>query len=297
MLLCFRTLAAILLLSAACAAQEPTFEVVSVRQSEPGAPPKGFGLLNPFLNVAPKSGLFSFNLRVSDYVGFAYRINDPSQLRPLYDQMPRWSQTDLYDIEARSETTPTRDQLRLMLRAVLEDRFKLKVHTEPRQQTVYDLVLDKTGKDKAGKLGPQLRPHPADAPCQERPINSPGTIQSAAPPPYCGTDLYRHEGKYHMRMIDVTFEQAALALSGAAGFLGGMENHPVQDHTGLSGRFDLDLEFVAQRPPDAPPASDSETFGVPFPDALKTQLGLKLTRQTGSVEVFLVDHVEKPSEN
>jgi uncharacterized protein (TIGR03435 family) len=292
MLLRFPALAAVLLSSAASAAQKPTFEVVSVRQSAPDAPPKGFGLLNPFMDLPPRSGLFSFNLRVSDYVGFAYRINDPSQLRPLYEQMPRWTQTDLYDIEARSETTPTRDQLRLMLREVLEDRFQFKVHTETRRQTVYGLVLD-----QAGKLGPRLRPHPSDAPCQERPINAPGAIQSSAPPPYCGTDLYRHEGRYHMRMIDVTIEQAALALSGAAGFLGGMENHPVQDHTGLSGRFDLDLEFVAQRPPDAPPAPDSEASGLPFSDALKTQLGLKLTKQTGAVEVFLVDHVEKPSEN
>ena len=279
-----------LLLSAASIAQMPdwqkaagghqSFEVASVRPSPPGTAPKGFGLLNPFLDGAPGTSLFSFSLRVSDYVGFAYRINDPSQLRPVYEQMPRWTQTDLYDIEARSESKPTRDQLRLMLREVLEDRFKFKIHTEPRQQPIYDLVFDPTSK---GKPGPQLRPHPADSPCQERPINSPGGIGSAAPPPYCGTDVYRIEGRFHLRMIDVTMEQAALTLSGAAGFLGGMENRPIQDHTGLHGRFDLDLEFVPQRPPDAPATPDSEVSGVPFPDALKNQLGLRLTRQTGTV--------------
>lgn len=292
MLLRFRTLAAVLLLSAACAAQNPVFDVVSVRQSPPDTPPKGFGLLNPFLDMAPKSGLFSFNLRVSDYVGFAYKISDPSQLRPIYEQMPRWSQTDLYDIEARSEITPTRDQLRLMVRAVLEDRFKMKTHTEARQQTVYDLVLD-----KAARFGPQMRPHTDDVPCLERPINTGGAILSAAPPAYCGTDLYRHEGRFHLRILGVTLEQAALALSGVASFMGGMENHTVQDHTGLTGRFDMDLEFVAARPPDAPAAQDSDISGMPFPDALKAQLGLKLTKQTGTVEVLLVDHVERPSEN
>lgn len=289
---CFRTFAAVFVLSTACAAQKPVFDVVSVRISPPEAPAKGFGLLNPFLDLPPKSGLFSANLRVSDYVGFAYRINDPSQLRPVYEQMPRWSQTELYDIEARSEGTPTRDELRQMVRTVLEERFKLKVHTEARQLPVYDLVFDKSGKP-----GPQLRPHPADAPCEDRPPNTPGGIKTSEPPPYCGTDLYRHEGKYHLRVIDGTIEQAALALSGVAGFMGGMENLPFRDRTGLAGHFDLDLEFVAQRPADAPPLPDNEPTGPTFPDALRAQLGLKLIRQTGSVSVFLVDHVERPSEN
>lgn len=54
---------------------------------------------------------------------------------------------------------------------------------------------------------------------------------------------------------------------------------------------------MAQCPPDAPPVSDSQVLGAPFPDALKTQLGPKLIWQTDAVEVFLVGDVEKPSEN
>jgi len=286
---------AVLLLSLTASAQTPAhkleFDVASVRQSPPDTPARGFGLLNPFLDLAPKTGLFSADLRLSDYIGFAYHISDPSQLRPLYEQMPEWTRSDLYDIEARSETAPTRDQLRLMLRAVLEDRFKLKLHTESHQQTVYDLVLDKPGKP-----GPDLRPHPADKPCEDRPAGVGGGIANAPPPPFCGVDVYRHEGRFHVRMIDGTMEEAALALSGIASFMGGLESHPVQDHTGLSGHYDMDLEFVGQRPPDAPTA-DPEPTGPSFSDALKIQLGLKLTRQPGTVQAYIVDHVERPTEN
>jgi uncharacterized protein (TIGR03435 family) len=289
---CFRALAVVFLVPLACAAQKPVFDVVSVRQSPPDTPARGFGLLNPFLDLAPKTGLFSANLRVSDYIGFAYHISDPSQLRPLFEQMPDWTRRESFDIEARSDTAPTRDQLRGMLRTVLEDRFKLKVHTEAHQETVYALVLERTGK-----IGPELRPHPADAPCLERPANVGGGIGSAPPPPYCGVDVYRHEGRFHVRMIEGSLTEAALALSGVASFMGGLESHPVQDHTGLSGRFDMDLEFVPQRPADAPPASDTEPTGLPFSDALKVQLGLKLTKQTATIDVFRVDSVERPSDN
>lgn len=273
-------------------AHRPEFDVASVRQSAPDAPTKGFGLLNPFLDLAPKTGLFSANLRLSDYISFAYKINDPSQLRPLFEQMPGWTRTELYDIEARSDGATTRDQLRLMLRTLLEDRFKLKLHTEEHQQPVYDLVLE-----KAGKTGPQLRPHPADKPCTERPAGVGGGITNAEPPTFCGVDVYRNEGRFHVRMIDGSLEEAALALSGIASFMGGLESHPVQDHTGLTGHYDMDLEFLGQRPPDAPPPTDADPTGPPFSDALKVQLGLKLTKQSGTVQTFIVDHVERPSAN
>lgn len=74
------------------------------------------------------------------------------------------------------------------------------------------------------------------------------------------------------------------------------------DKTGLTGKYDLDVEWtfdesiVMQLPPDAPkPVSDRS--GPSIFTALQEQLGLKVEAQKGPVQVFVVDRAEKPSEN
>jgi len=286
-------LAAFLLLGSVCGAQAPPprleFEVASVRQSPPGSSVKGTDLLSPFTNSSPKGGLFSTNAPLFLYIIFAYKITDSSQFRPLAQSMPNWAQSDNFDIEARVDGAPPKDQLQLMLRSLLEDRFKLKTHLDTKQQPIYAISLD-----KPGVTGPQLHPHPAGTPCLDRPADT-NSIPSSEPPPYCGTALYRRDGKFHLRFISSPMEQIAIALGGAAGFMGGLESRAAIDQTGLKGLFDLDLEFAPEVPvgPNAPVESSGPTFA----DALKTQAGLKLVKQTGSVSTLVVDHVEKPSEN
>ena len=77
-------------------------------------------------------------------------------------------------------------------------------------------------------------------------------------------------------------------------WLGELDHRPALDQTGLIGRFDFDIEFTPQRrTADAQP----EAFGPTFAEALKNQLGLKLVKQTGPVNVFVIDHIEMPSPN
>lgn len=68
--------------------------------------------------------------------------------------------TDRFDIQARAEGNPGKDQMRLMMRSLLADRFKLAIHHETRQVPAFAIVLV-----KPGKTGPQLQLHPNDAPC------------------------------------------------------------------------------------------------------------------------------------
>ncbi len=74
----------------------------------------------------------------------------------------------------------------------------------------------------------------------------------------------------------------------------GTLDRPVIDRTGLTGMFDIHLEYVREIGADALPA---DTGGVSIFTALQEQLGLKLTPDKGPVEVFVIDHVERPSDN
>ena len=265
------------------------FEVASVRLSPPDASTRGTDFLSPFDAPPPKRGLFSANARLLNYIAFAYKILDTSQYQPLMAHLPRWAETDQFDIEARAEGNPTKDQLRLMMQSLLEERFKLAIHTETRQRPVYALVLD-----KPGKLGPQLRPHPDNVPCSDKPDKPELSDSGTTPPPYCGQAGWLANGQLHERMLDVTMVEIATYVGGAAGFVGGREHLPVLDQTGLSGKFDVNIEFVKD---SGGPGTDSDVWGPTFTAALRNQLGLKLMKQTGTVPVFIIDHVEKPSEN
>jgi len=68
--------------------------------------------------------------------------------------LPKWVSTDSFDVQARAEGNSTQDQMCLMLRSLLADRFGLTVHVETAQPPVLALVLE-----KPGKTGPKLRPH------------------------------------------------------------------------------------------------------------------------------------------
>ncbi len=265
------------------------FEVASVRLSPPDASTRGTDFLSPFEVAPPKGGFLSANAVLLNYIVFAYKILDTSQYPSLMAQLPKWARTDQFDIEARAEGSPTTDQMRLMMQSLLLDRFKLAIHSETRQIPVYALVLD-----KPGKLGPQLRPHPAGAACANRGDTPVPVAAGSTPPPFCGMDSWLVEGRIHDRMVDVTMEQVVSLVGGSAGFVGGREHLPVLDQTGLTGKYDLDIEFV--KDPGGPDI-DSNAWGQTFTGALRNQLGLKLVKQTGPVSVIVIDHVEMPSEN
>ncbi len=266
------------------------FEVSSVRRSKPEAPPRGNEFLTPFEAPAPRGGLFSANAPLLLYIIFAYKILDMGQLQSISLHLPAWAREERFEIQARApQERPTKDQLRAMMRSLLADRFKLAIYTEIRQLPVYALVLDRPGSP-----GPQLKPHPKDEPCPDQADTTPPTTPGAAPAPYCGMAVWREKGLLHFRMLDVPLEEMAGMLGGAAGLIGGRDPRPIIDQTGLSGRFDVNIEFLKD-PGGAD--LDSDAAGPTFTNALKNQLGMKLVKQTGPAKIFIVDHIEQPSEN
>jgi uncharacterized protein (TIGR03435 family) len=279
-----------------------SFAVASVRQSKPDSPRRDNMDLRPLDLFLPTGGLFTANVSLVEYIIFAYKITDTSQYESLRTQLPNWTHfpPNKFDIQARAEGNPTKDQMRLMMQALLADRFKLAIHTETRQLPVYALVLD-----KPGKLGPQLQPHPSNVSCPDIPTSA---VAGPAPPPVCGLlQVWPVDGQLHFRMMNVSMAVIAGYLTDGIGRnKSGLDHRPIIDRTGLGEKFDFNLEFLpepkrsAEPGADAAPEADSQPeggSGPTFTGALKNQLGLKLIKQTGPVDVYIIDHIEMPSLN
>jgi uncharacterized protein (TIGR03435 family) len=147
-----------------------------------------------------------------------------------------------------------------MLQAVLADRFKLKIHKETRQMPIYNLVI--------AKNGPKFKETPAGK-----------------------------EDNYNMGWGEISGD--GIALSQILGVLSGLARRYVVDKTGLTGKYSFSLKWNPLADAPASFADQSPQFKG-RPDlfiALEEQLGLKLEPAKGPVDVYIIDHVEKPSEN
>jgi uncharacterized protein (TIGR03435 family) len=162
-----------------------------------------------------------------------------------------------------------------MLQALLEERFQLKSHRETREVPVYALVVDKNGaklhRTEEGSCAPRDRttfPLPPIEPGQEP----------------CGPRMRIAAQSIKIEMLGVTMPEMAKGL--------GRVDRPVVDKTGLEGRFDIKMEYARN---DIPPSDDPSPAPSIF-TALR-EFGLKLEPAKGPREVFVIDHVDRPSEN
>lgn len=288
----------------ACAApvfaQSPplAFDAASVKPSRLGVAPVSNFPLTPDDAYVPGGGFFNATgFSLATYVFFAYQIQG-NQGQTLVPQLPGWVFTDRFDIQARAPGNPTKDEMRLMMRALLADRFHLAMHKEVRTLPVLAAVLAKTGKP-----GPQLRPHSADPPCasniaRPRADQTPQAFPESVPggfPAVCKSLRgVRPETPGHIRAgaRDVTIEFLMNYLSGEGTF-----GRPVIDGTELAGTYDFVIEWAPQGRP--PPGSDfkPDPAGPTFEQAIRDQLGLKFESRQSALEIIVVDRVERPSAN
>ncbi|HEY6342487.1 MAG TPA: TIGR03435 family protein [Bryobacteraceae bacterium] len=280
------------------------FDVASVKASPPDAPQESNFPLNAGAMYTPNGGrLYGINFPLITYIVFAYNLLG-NQIQALVPQIPRWATTDGFDIEARVAGNPTKDQMRVMMRSLLADRFKFAIHTEAREVPVLAFTLA-----KPGKLGPQLRPHPAGAPSQDAPCQTDPSAANPVPdgffekvpggfPAICNGILGvppSAPGRSRLggRNVTIAFMAGMFSQRVNAG-------RPMIDATGLTGTFDFLIEFVLDSqtsavPPDAnsPQPADGPSFG----EALQDQLGLKIQSRKSEMQMIVVDHVERPSAN
>jgi bla regulator protein blaR1 len=281
------------------------FDVASIKPNKSGLLPSG---PTPYSNIplgpqdlySPTGGLLSAtNWRLLQYIIFAYKLT-PDQVQSVRSQLPKWTTTEEFDIQARASGNPTKDQFRLMMQSALADRFNLAIHYEARQLSVFALVLD-----KPGKLGPQLQPHPEDSQCSTAPPAPDSLSPTVAGgfPESCGaiSDVQPsapgrfRAGARNMPMAMIANSLVVLGNLGSSGNI----DRPILDKTGVAGKFDFVIEWTPElNGPRSPGATfQPDPTGPTFMEALKEQLGLKLDSQKGPVEVVVVDHVEQPSEN
>jgi uncharacterized protein (TIGR03435 family) len=273
-----------------------SFEVASIRPGAPNAPYSGNVDLDGSDSLLRyNGGLVKTDGVLISYILFAFNVQDASQYPVLYAELPKWAQTERYIVEARPTGSPTKDQIRLMVQSLLADRFKLAIHTETRQLPMYALLLDRPGKP-----GPQLKPHPDDGLCTKAPDQSAQPVKGPAIPLSCQLIIFTDNPQLpHMRMDDFSMDQIAGGLETTGTTMGGLDHIPIVDQTGLTGKFDIDLNFARAPKPNRTPDPNAEPPepGASFTEALKTQAGLKLVKQTGPVTVYVIDHIDPPSEN
>ncbi|HEY1744560.1 MAG TPA: TIGR03435 family protein [Granulicella sp.] len=276
------------------------FDVASVKQDKLSARPvSNVKLNNARTAYPPNGGVFSArNYTLLDYMAFAYKLSEQQEYI-LLPGLPDWVYNDRFDIEGKSENhSPTKDQMRLMLQALLEDRFKLALHMETRQLPVLGLV-----PAKPGKTGPQLKQHSADSPC---PATDSASSVASAPvetilrtwPPNCRhTRDIRIPGGSRLAGRDVSMGELADALNGEGE---GRGSRIIVDQTGLKGTFDFVMDFAEESEHSADEDVTKTRQEVPLPTflgAITDQLGLKLVKKTAPIDCFVIAHVEHPSAN
>ncbi len=246
---------------------DPSFEVATIKPNNTGATSMQ-GLVirgRKFMTRASSLG---------DLISFAYEV----QAKQIINA-PDWLDKDRYDIEAvpEQEGVPNPEQIRIMIRKLLADRFALKFHHDQREMSAYVLTV--------GKDGHKLKPT---------------QIKGNLP----GIGIRPGTGGITLNMVNAT-------ISDFTGFLQILVlDRPVVDKTGIQGRFDYQCTFTPDdsqfggHPPPMPNqgnnngSTDTATAAAPsLYDAIQQELGLKLSAEKTAVDVIAIDHVDKPTAN
>jgi uncharacterized protein (TIGR03435 family) len=235
------------------------FEVASIKSSQPGETGSG-------IRPAPGGERYvASNVTLKLLITVAYRIKA--------DQVaggPAWMGADRYDMNAKAERPSSMQELHAMLQDLLADRFKLRFHRETKELPIYALTVDKDG--------PKLKPHEA---------------RSAGDPWIDQAQGHFPQTTWHATFAPMDYFAWRLSM---------ILDRPVVDQTQLTGDYDFDLKFTQEPPPNIQPGAllngePIDTSGPMIFEAIRQQLGLKLERQKGPVEILVIDQAVKPVEN
>jgi uncharacterized protein (TIGR03435 family) len=263
---------------------QPTFAVISIKPSQPGAS-------NRLPRISP-GRVEIFNSTLKDLIRLAYS-------RFAFDTReivggPSWIASERFDIVATIDqqqsgfdSTGLPTGLDVRLRALIEDRFRVRTHNERREGDVYVLTFARS--DRKTTAGLRTVPEACAAAMKELTGATPPPRRNGPPPCSFGGPPGKLIG------TGVTMAMFAAVLSMNVG-------RPVVDRMELAGSFDIELNFdptsTAQAPPGAPPGPTPTDDTKPsIFTALQEQLGLKLESTRGPIDVLVIDQAERPAAN
>jgi uncharacterized protein (TIGR03435 family) len=209
--------------------------------------------------------VMTINTNLNDLVTFAYGLHAKQLIGA-----PAWFGTDKFDIDGVPdvEGQPNSKQMKLLVQSALTDRFKLTFHHDQKELSVYALTV--------GKSGPKLTE----------------TIHKPNDP-----------GAFFFRKLGVLTVANFTMKDFCDGMQAAVMDKPVVDHTGLTARYDFNLNWT----PDEsqfesmggfkPPATEDPNAPPALSTAMQEQLGLKFDAVKAPADVFVIDHAEKPSAN
>lgn len=242
----------------------PPFAVISVKTSVSGDQRS-----YPF-TFTPDGGLVLKNIGIRALILYAYQLPVGRMVGS-----PEWTRAERYDIDAVANGKPSAAEMRAMVRKLLADRFNLLAHRETREQPIYAMTLARSD----GTLGPRL----TKSACTGKGVPPPGPYEPSVPVELiCGSAQSR-PGSLAARWV--TMDEVA------DHGLGPIMGRPVRNRTGIAGHFDLKAEWARDPRPPGPQALG---VGPATFVALEEQLGLRLTEETGPVDVLVIDRMEKP---
>jgi uncharacterized protein (TIGR03435 family) len=253
------------------------FDVVSIKHVEELRPGGG-------MRTLPDGTFMMMNQPLWTVIGLA----SPVPARDIVG-MPDWMMRERYDVTVKPPAGLTREELKtmmpLMWRAMFTERMKLAAHVEQHEKNAYALVLAHSD----GRLGPELKPSTLD--CTPRPNSPPAPALQSIP------SLQERQNRCGMSMSAGLIVSGGTTIDQLARSLNGLAGGDVENRTGLTGSYAVTLKFSLRA---LGPASGQNAAIDDVPDiftAVQEQLGLKLQREKKMTPVFVIDRVERPSEN
>lgn len=209
------------------------------------------------------------------------RLAYPVQIDEL-SGAPDWLKSEHYDITAKADGNPTREQIPALLQRLLADRFAFASHYEMRDSPVFALVVAQDG----GKPKPALAPFAIDC-AAYRESNRLGRKWEGPMPsnraPLCG---WRGNG--------AAYWFGGVPITALADVLKYPSGRVVVDKTGLSGNYQFMLSLTNSSDPLDPSTNINDLSAF---TALEEQLGLKLVSDRAPLRALVIDHIERPTED
>jgi len=253
------------------APKEPAFDVAAIKTTDDLRAVS-------FSMVQPGGRYIGQNMSLRLLIKTAYGVHDSQIVNG-----PSWIDSARWDINAKAEgykdATTFRDQARLMVRPLLADRFRLVLHHEQREIPVYALVLAKAND----QFGPNFR-RDDERDC-DKPMPPMTAAETAAEPIVamaCGGDLFNPR---HLEARAMTLNYMLIGLGRTS------IDRVVVDHTGLTGKFDWEVQWV---PDDLRVEPAKRPEGPSIFEAFRQQLGIKFEPTRARVDVLVIDHAERP---